>query len=83
MASGVLPARFGPMKLKGEARPINIGSVNMCWPLMLTSKVEWPTHVTCRPVGLSGWSAGLRVSNPLSSSGSLALVRKAFAILKS
>src|SRR3546814_2958181 len=49
--------RFGPVKVKGEARSDQIGSVNMLRPWVCTSTVAWPTHVAtiCGP---SIWRAG-------------------------
>src|SRR3546814_14782828 len=49
--------RFGPVKLKGEARSDQVGSVNMLRPWVCTSTVAWPTHVAtiCGP---SIWRAG-------------------------
>src|SRR3546814_4090443 len=50
-------SRFGPVKVKGEARSDQIGSVNMLRPWVCTSTVAWPTHVAtiCGP---SIWRAG-------------------------
>ena len=53
MLSGGAWKRLGPMKVNGEARSENTGSVSQNWPCSLSSMVEWPRRHRLRSGALS------------------------------